>query len=112
MVPNAGRRDPLFDETSFLVMHELSKGLPRKINSLAVLTENLMFAGFIELEKSLVTTLFSFGNFLASATGPSSSGGGKGVVCRDTKGKVLSVELLDLWEARAFPGHNERVVVG
>lgn len=32
---HVGRKDPLFDETSFLVMHELSKGLPRKINSLA-----------------------------------------------------------------------------
>ena len=38
---NVGRRDPLFDETSFAVMHELSKGLPRKINSLALTSMKL-----------------------------------------------------------------------
>jgi type II secretory pathway predicted ATPase ExeA len=31
-----GRRDPLFDESSFAVIHQLSSGLPRKINSLAL----------------------------------------------------------------------------
>ncbi len=32
----AGRRDPLFDVSSFAVIHQLSGGLPRKVNSLAV----------------------------------------------------------------------------
>ena len=31
-----GRKDPLFDESSFAVIHQLSNGLPRKINSLAL----------------------------------------------------------------------------
>lgn len=33
---NAGRKDPLFEEASFSVIHQLSGGLPRKINSLAL----------------------------------------------------------------------------
>ena len=37
-----------------------------------------------------------------SFAGPITSGGGKGVVCRDLKGKIASVELLDLWEARVL----------
>lgn len=37
---------------------------------------------------------------IVAFAGPISSGGGKGVVCRDPHGKVTSVELLDLWEAR------------
>ena len=32
----AGRTDPLFEETSFAVIHQLSNGLPRKINSLCL----------------------------------------------------------------------------
>lgn len=32
----AGRKDPLFDETSLTVLHRLSSGLPRKINALAL----------------------------------------------------------------------------
>lgn len=31
-----GRKDPLFDEASFSVIHRLANGLPRKINSLAL----------------------------------------------------------------------------
>lgn len=34
--------------------------------------------------------------------GADSSGGGKSVVCRDGAGKILSIEMLDLYEARAM----------
>jgi hypothetical protein len=34
------------------------------------------------------------------ARGPGISGGGTGVVCRDSQQHILSVKLLDLWEAR------------
>ena len=33
---HVGRKDPLFDESSFAVIHQLANGLPRKINSLAL----------------------------------------------------------------------------
>jgi hypothetical protein len=39
-----------------------------------------------------------------AALGPGSSGGGKGVVCRDQSRNVLTVETLDLWEAREIYG--------
>jgi hypothetical protein len=38
--------------------------------------------------------------------GPSVTGGGKGVVCRDANGAVRTVELLDLWEARTLYHRN------
>ncbi len=41
---------------------------------------------------------------LAARAGADSSGGGKSVVCRDTSGKILSVEMLDLYEARNLYG--------
>ncbi len=34
--------------------------------------------------------------------GVMNGGGGKGVVCKDIQGQIASVELLDLWEARAL----------
>ena len=34
--------------------------------------------------------------------GANGSGGGMGVVCKNTDGSVKSVELLDLWEARVI----------
>lgn len=45
----------------------------------------------------------SAGHAFAGANG---SGGGMGVVCRNTDGSVKSVELLDLWEARVIYGRN------
>ncbi len=38
--------------------------------------------------------------------GVGSSGGGKGVVCRDIVGAIQSVELLDLWEAKHIYGRS------
>lgn len=32
----AGRSDPLFEEASYSVLHQLSNGLPRKINNLCL----------------------------------------------------------------------------
>lgn len=40
--------------------------------------------------------------------GVDSSGGGRGVVCRDSRGRIKSAELLDLWEARQI---YRRVIV-
>lgn len=39
--------------------------------------------------------------------GTSSGGGGKGVVCRDLADQIISVEFLDLWEARVV--HKRKV---
>lgn len=50
---------------------------------------------------TLTTLLFAS---LHAEAGPSISGGGKGVVCRDGSRNVLSVETLDLWEAREIYG--------
>lgn len=41
-----------------------------------------------------------FAPFLAHAAGGIATGGGQGVVCRDRDHQIVSVELLDLWEAR------------
>lgn len=38
----AGRTDPLFDDGSFAVLHQLSSGLPRKINRLALAAMRLV----------------------------------------------------------------------
>ncbi len=59
-------------------------------------------------------TFFSFSllsnayneNINSLMLGPISSGGGMGVVCRDSFGKIKSVELLDLWEAKSLYGRN------
>ena len=37
---------------------------------------------------------------LPALAGPGISGGGKGVICRSSSGKIRRAELLDLWEAR------------
>lgn len=52
--------------------------------------------------------LFSLllGNSAQARLGNGASGGGKGVVCRDNREKVKSVELLDLWEARTLWGRK------
>ncbi len=39
----AGRKDPLFDPSAIAVIHQLSYGLPRKINSYALTTMRLAF---------------------------------------------------------------------
>lgn len=44
-----------------------------------------------------------------ATAGPISSGGGKGVVCRDSQNKILSVELLDLWESRTL--YNRKIQI-
>ena len=44
----------------------------------------------------LLMTIFG----LSAHAGGVGSGGGQGVVCRDHAGKITSVELFDLWEAR------------
>ena len=44
----------------------------------------------------LMMTVLSLSAFAGGVV----TGGGQGVVCRDTSGKVKSVELFDLWEAR------------
>ncbi len=41
---------------------------------------------------------------LQASAGPSTSGGGYAVVCRDPLGKIQSAELLDLYEARTVLG--------
>ena len=51
----------------------------------------------------LLVTAFSTSRSIASMQGPGGTGGGKGVVCRTTDGKINSVELLDLWEAKKYP---------
>lgn len=53
-----------------------------------------------------VLTLSSLAFPLAAVAGPGRSGGGKGVVCRNTDGSIKSVELLDLWEARTIYGRQ------
>jgi hypothetical protein len=47
----------------------------------------------------LLTTLTAY-------AGGVDGGGGKGVVCRDAKGRIRSIELLDLWEARVLYGRT------
>lgn len=42
--------------------------------------------------------------WFAMAHGGMEGGGAKGYVCRDSLGRIKSVELLDLWEARAVYG--------
>ena len=54
---------------------------------------------YMRLKTFSVLLIVTACSFLAEAAGPSGSGGGKGVVCKDNKGKT-TVELLDLWEAR------------
>lgn len=57
----------------------------------------------MKAHKYIVTILFLV---LASASvlAGQDRGGGKGVVCRDSQNGVLSVELLDLWEAKNLRG--------
>lgn len=38
----AGRLDPLFEESSFVVLHQLSQGLPRKVNKFCLAAMNLV----------------------------------------------------------------------
>jgi type II secretory pathway predicted ATPase ExeA len=45
----AGRTDPLFEESSFAVIHQLASGLPRKINSLAL--SSMKFAMYQKKQK-------------------------------------------------------------
>lgn len=40
--------------------------------------------------------------------GANGSGGGMGVVCKDSNGEIESVELLDLWEARVI--YNRKII--
>lgn len=56
--------------------------------------------------KTLLFFLFALPPSLAHAFvgGSEGTGGGKGVVCRVPDGRVESVELLDLWEAREIYG--------
>ena len=65
--------------------------------------------------KTLITALalsvISAPVFTAHA-GPSISGGGKGVVCRDGARNLLSVETLDLWEAREIYGLRPELNAG
>jgi len=51
---------------------------------------------------SLLLLFSSLNAFAVSGSGSGVRGGGKGVVCRDAAQNVLSVELLDLWEARTL----------
>lgn len=51
------------------------------------------------MKQTLFILIVFFGNTLWAAGGVS-GGGGKGLVCRDQSKKIISVELLDLWEAR------------
>jgi hypothetical protein len=54
-----------------------------------------------------VACLFVFAAPIPSfASGSSVRGGGKAVVCRDPSGSLKSIELLDLWEARALYGRE------
>lgn len=55
--------------------------------------------------KKLILIGLSLASFNAMA-GVMNGGGGKGVVCRDSQNKVISVELLDLWEARILYGNE------
>jgi type II secretory pathway predicted ATPase ExeA len=44
MLKLAGRKDPLFEENSFAIIHQLSFGLPRKINNLCLAALNMGMA--------------------------------------------------------------------
>ena len=44
MLKLAGRKDPLFEENSFPIIHQLSFGLPRKINNLCLAALNMGMA--------------------------------------------------------------------
>ncbi len=57
----------------------------------------------------LTLLIVSSSAVLAHAAGPSGSGGGKGVVCRDSSHKIQSVELLDLWESRTLYNRGPKV---
>jgi general secretion pathway protein A len=46
----AGRVDPLFEDNSFVVLHQLSSGLPRKVNKLAL---SAMYLVMIEKRKTV-----------------------------------------------------------
>lgn len=48
----------------------------------------------------ICSLIFLFCGFVQA--GVMNGGGGKGVVCRDANQEILSVELLDLWEARVI----------
>ncbi len=56
-----------------------------------------IFAFFISVQSH--SRVLQYTNF---ASGPISSGGGMGVVCYSPEGKIHSVELLDLWEAKTL----------
>ena len=47
-------------------------------------------------------SILSFPNLSLAAVGPGGTGGGRGVICRDSKGKIKSAELLDIWEAKTL----------
>ena len=49
------------------------------------------------IQSTLLSLLALAGTSIA---GPTTSGGGKTVVCRDTAGEISSIELLDLYEGR------------
>lgn len=53
----------------------------------------------LKIKMLILLTLVSS---IVLAAGKGSDGGGKGIICRDKKGAISSVELLDLWEARTI----------
>jgi hypothetical protein len=56
--------------------------------------------------KLIVILLAGLYSYNANAVGPSTGGGGQGVVCYGSDGQVNSVQLLDLWEAEAEYGRT------
>ncbi|MBC7743245.1 MAG: hypothetical protein H7061_13690 [Bdellovibrionaceae bacterium] len=50
--------------------------------------------------------IISFQTLAAITAGANGSGGGMGVVCKNSDGSIKSVELLDLWEARVIYSRN------
>ncbi len=60
----------------------------------------------------LIVLLLMSSSAFASNGGVGDGGGGKGVVCRDTSGKISHAETLDLFEARKLYGLSPRRLAG
>lgn len=60
----------------------------------------------LKLIATLSLTAGALSSTAVLAAGTMGGGGGKGVVCRNSSGGIQSVELLDLWEARAIYGRK------
>jgi hypothetical protein len=65
-----------------------------------------MMQSFGRPRNLLLAGIFAAASVATALDGRADGGGGKGVVCRNPDHSIKSVELLDIWEAKAIHGYN------